>query len=240
MDDFIYGSRAKIGLIYPASGWVMEPEFNLMAPKGVATLTTRVETGIVNVENMSTMSVNSMAAAKLLTEAPVDVLAFGCTSASFVNGREYEENLINNMELETGVKSLSTSMSIIKALNYLNINKISLATPYIDEVNKKALNYVEENNIKIFKSKNLGLNLDRDIDRLDLEAVYDLIKSVDHSDSQAIVVFCTGVRTIPIIKMLETDLNKPIITAIQATFWNCLRTVGINEKLNDFGRLLSV
>ncbi len=42
MKDFSYGARAKIGLIYPAQGWVMEPEFYAMSPEGVITCTTRV------------------------------------------------------------------------------------------------------------------------------------------------------------------------------------------------------
>ena len=41
MDD-IYGWRARIGLLYPFGGWVMEPEFYQMAPPGVITLTARV------------------------------------------------------------------------------------------------------------------------------------------------------------------------------------------------------
>ena len=39
MDD-IYGWRARIGLIYMASSWVMEPEFHAMAPPGVTIHTT--------------------------------------------------------------------------------------------------------------------------------------------------------------------------------------------------------
>ena len=240
MNDFIYGSRAKIGLIYPASGWIMEAEFNLMSPKGVATLTTRVPTGTVNIENMNSMSVHSIEAAKLLSEAPLDVMALGCTSASFVNGVEYEERLLKKMELETGVKCTSTSKSIIKALNSLETNRISLFTPYIDELNEKAISYIKENDIEIVNFKGLGLNTDREIDRLDLEAIYRSIKSIDTEESDAIVVFCTGLRTVPIIKMLETDLNKPVITAIQATFWNCLRLAKINDEITEFGTLFAV
>ena len=50
MDDLDYGGRAKIGLIYPAMGWVMEPEFNAMAPKGVSIQTTRVMNGSTDKE----------------------------------------------------------------------------------------------------------------------------------------------------------------------------------------------
>jgi maleate isomerase len=40
--------------------------------------------------------------------------------------------------------------------------------------------------------------------------------------------------------MLERDLKKPVITAIQATFWNCLRLCNVNEKIKGFGSLFSM
>lgn len=240
MDDFIYGSRAKIGLIYPAPGWTMEAEFNLMAPKGVATLATRIESGVIDVNTMNSISEKSIKAAKLLAEAPVDVIALGCTSASFVNGLEYERKLLHEMENETKVKCITTSLSIINALKTMGINKVSVATPYIDEVNEKAKSYIKESGIDIVNFKGLGLTRDSETNSIDLESIYRLGKSVNNDECEAVLLLCTGIRSVPIIEMLETDLNKPVITAIQATFWNCLRLCNVNEKIKGFGSLFSV
>ena len=101
MDDLDYGGRAKIGLIYPAMGWVMEPEFNAMAPKGVSIQTTRVMNGSTDKEGLNDLIIaGTKQAASLLAAIPTDILMFGCTSASFCNGVEYEKNMIAEMEKE--------------------------------------------------------------------------------------------------------------------------------------------
>lgn len=92
MDDLDYGGRAKIGLIYPAMGWVMEPEFTAMAPKGVSIQTTRVMNGSTDKEGLNDLIIaGTKQAASLLAAIPTDILMFGCTSASFCNGVEYEK-----------------------------------------------------------------------------------------------------------------------------------------------------
>ena len=54
MKDY-YGWRAKIGLIYPAEGLVMEPEFCAMAPEGVSIHTARVDLTETTVDGLSNM-----------------------------------------------------------------------------------------------------------------------------------------------------------------------------------------
>jgi maleate cis-trans isomerase len=54
--DDIYGWRARIGLIYPFAGWVMEPEFYRMAPPGVTTLTARVTLTAATIDGLADMA----------------------------------------------------------------------------------------------------------------------------------------------------------------------------------------
>ena len=49
---------------------------------------------------------------------------------------------------------------------------------------------------------------------------------------------CTALHAIEIIKFLEDDLQKPVVTSNQATFWNMLRLAGVNDKIEGFGQLL--
>lgn len=239
MNDFMYGGRAKIGLIYPATGWVMEPEFYAMSPEGVSTYTTRVSLKDVSAEELSKIGDRAVEAAKLLAEAPMDVIALGCTSGSFVNGYEYDQNLIKRMtEITGGIPSTTTSTAVVAAFKALGAKKIAIATPYIDEVNIKAKEYFETCGFEVVKLKGLQLLYDTEIDNVDLEHVYKLAKEVDTADADAVAVLCTGIRSVPVLQALETDLGKPVISAIQATFWHCLRIAGVKEKISGFGSLL--
>lgn len=239
MNDFMYGGRAKIGLIYPATGWVMEPEFYAMSPEGVSTYTTRVSLKDVSAEELSKIGDSAVEASKLLAEAPMDVIALGCTSGSFVNGYDYDQNLIKRMtEITGGIPSTTTSTAVVAAFKALGVKKIAIATPYIDEVNIKAKEYFETCGFKVVKLKGLQLLYDTEIDNVDLEHVYKLAKEVNTADADAVAILCTGIRSVPVLKALETDLGKPVISAIQATFWHCLRMAGVKERITGFGSLL--
>lgn len=239
MDDLDYGGRAKIGLIYPAMGWVMEPEFYAMAPKGVSIQTTRVMNGSTDVDGLNDLILaGTKEAAKLLTCIPTDILMFGCTSASFCNGKEYEAKLIKEMEMETGLPFITTSTSVVEAIKAVGAKKISFATPYIDDLNKLAKNYLESHEIEVLNMKGLGFLYDKDMDSTPLEKIYSLAKSVDSDESDAVVILCTGVRSVPIIEMLEKDLGKPVISAIQASMWYSLKKLGIDTKeVKGYGSL---
>jgi len=240
-DFFSYGGRAKIGLIYPAPGWVMEPEFYAMSPPGVATYTTRIHLHDVDVEGMAKFGNGSIEATQLLAEAPLDVIALGCTSGSFIKGSAYDREMIKRMEqVSGGIPCTTTSSAVITSLRSLKVKKVAVATPYVDEVNLRAQVFLEENGFTVTNLQGLGLLYDSEIDRQDLETVYNLAKETDTKDADVVAILCTGIRSMPILQALETDLGKPVISAVQATFWQCLRLAGVKEKIAGFGSLLEL
>jgi len=60
------------------------------------------------------------------------------------------------------------------------------------------------------------------------------IKGVD-----AILLSCGNIRSIEIIETLEKDVGLPVISSVTATAWKILRTAGIKDKINGYGKLLS-
>ena len=238
MKDFSYGGRAKLGLIYPAPGWVMEAEFNKMSPDGVITCATRISLFETNTEGLSGIGNEAIKAAKLLSQAPVDIIALGCTSGSFMGGAAYDKEVIRKMEESSGIKSITTSSSVVDALKSMGIKKVAVATPYIKEVYDKGKLFLEESGFEVTNIMGLDLLYDSEIDSQSLEAVYKLAKEVNTEDAEAVLILCTGIRSIGIIDHLEKDLKKPVISAIQATFWNSLRKSGVGEKIKGYGKLL--
>ncbi|MNJ79665.1 Arylmalonate decarboxylase [compost metagenome] len=61
--------------------------------------------------------------------------------------------------------------------------------------------------------------------------------SVDHPDATAIFVSCTNFRTVGAIEALEQKLGKPVISAIQASFWHCLELTGAAGAKPGYGSL---
>jgi len=239
----LYGWRARIGLIYMASSINMEPEFYMMAPKGISIHTTRIILPKVTVKGLTEMaeSPEVQRCTELLGTAPLNVIIFGGTSASFIKGYGWDLQIINRMQkISKGIPVTTTSTEVIKALKALNLTKIAFATPYTSEVNEQGRNFLESNGFKVVSEKGLGLEEDHDIGYVGLEAVYDLVKAVDTPEAEGVFISCTNLRTIDTIDTLEKDLKKPVVSAIQASFWGCLRISRVFESIEGFGRLLTI
>src|SRR5699024_8856027 len=140
MNDLPYGWRGKIGLIYIASAYSMEVEFNQMAPQGVTSHTTRValsdQPECFSIDDLSNLQENVLHATKLIAQARVNAIAFGCTSGSFVNGTNYDKQLIDSMENIANIPCTTTATAVSEALKMFQVKKVAIATPYTPEVNE--------------------------------------------------------------------------------------------------------
>lgn len=239
-----YGWRGKLGLVYIASAWSMEAEYADMAPLGVTTHTTRIALSdnpdCFGVNDVSNLGDKVVEATKLLAQAPLNSIAFGCTSGSFTNGIEYDQKLIEEMEeASNGIRCTTTSNSVVKALQSYKVQKIAIATPYSEEMNTLAKKFFQDNGFIITNMTGLGLTSDYDISNTSIETVYQMARQADTKDAEALFISCTGLSTVHMIQTLEEDLGKPVISSNQATFWNSLRLAGIQTKMNGFGSLLA-
>lgn len=235
------GATARIGLIYMASSVVMESEMWAMAAEGVSIHTTRIKLPKVTVEGIEQMmnAPQLEEAARLLGSAPIDVLCFGGTSASFLHGTAYDVALTEKLKGWAPGKKINTaSTATLAALAAVKAGPVALATPYVDGVHQRAIRFLEENGHKVVRHHNLGIDKDTELAEVPLEALYDLVCSVDHPDATAIFISCTNFRSVGAIEALEAALGKPVISAIQASFWHCLKIAGVRGAKPGYGRLL--
>jgi len=236
------GYKARIGLIYMASSIVMDAEMAAMAAHGVSTHTTRIKLPKVTVEGIEAMmnAPELEQAARLLASAPIDVLCFGGTSASFLHGTAYDHGLIAKMKTwAPGIKVTTASTATLAALKAVSAGPVALATPYVDAVHVRAIRFLEENGHKVVSHKNLRIDSDQALAEVPLEEVYRLVREVDHDDATAIFISCTNFRSVGAIEALETALGKPVVSAIQASFWHSVGLVTRAGSKPGYGCLMS-
>ncbi|MFC5068652.1 Asp/Glu racemase [Flaviflagellibacter deserti] len=236
------GYKARIGLIYIASSVVMEAEMWAMAAEGVSIHTTRIHLPKVTIEGIEEMMAHPMLeqSARLVGSAPIDVLCFGGTSASFLRGTAYDKALTAKIvEWAPGPKITTASTASLAALAEVGAGKVALATPYVDEIHQRAIRFLEENGHEVVRHGNLGINSDHALAEVPLEKVYDHVLSVDHPDASAIFISCTNFRSVGAIEALEDKLGKPVISAVQASFWHCLELTGVDGAKPGYGRLFA-
>ena len=124
------------------------------------------------------------------------------------------------------------------ALRRLGVEKVSVAMPYIEEVARAAVKFVEDSGIKVLKAQWLNKK-GFDIAMVSPETLYHLALEVDKPESDALFISCTSLHTFGLIEKLENALGKPVVTSNQATIWNLLRLAGIKDKIEGYGQLLS-
>jgi maleate isomerase len=239
----IYGWRARIGLIYMASSWVMEPEFQAMAPPGVTVHTTRITFTRATVEGVGQMagSTEVERCTELLASAPLHAICFGGTSASFVHGRGWDVAMRERMaKVSNGIPVTTTSTASLAALRAVGATRVVFAGPYIPEVTERGRRFLEANGFAVPHAVGLGLTEDRALGSVPLEDVYRLARDADRPEADALFLSCTNFRTIGVIAALERDLGKPVVSAIQASFWQCLRLAGVADGVEGYGRLLEL
>lgn len=237
-----YGDLARIGLIFIHSSVVMDAEMAAMAAPGVSTHTTRIHLPKVTVEGIDAMmrAAELEQAARLVGAAPIDVLCFGGTSASFLHGTAYDRALIAKLaSWVPGPKITTASTASLAALAEVKAGAVALATPYVPAVHERAIRFLEENGHKVLRHANLGIDDDHALAEVPLEKVFEHVKSVDHPDATAIFISCTNFRTAGVIEALEQELGKPVISAVQASFWHCLELTEVNGAKTGYGQLFN-
>ena len=145
--------------------------------------------------------------------------------------------LIQKMKERNGnIPTTTASTAALDALKALGANRISLATPYPEELTKIQEQFLKDNGIEVlhttWMSKRTTL-----ASEISAETVYNLAVESNDVESEAIFISCVTLHTIELIEKLEKDLKKPVITSSQATMWRLLRLANVTGGVKGYGQL---
>jgi maleate isomerase len=236
----------RLAFLVPAQNTVLEPEIYRMAPQDVTVHFERLvpkkplpdgsPKSIVGF--LMELGEDASRAAKVMTVIDPKVIAFGCTSGSFFKGIKHDEELIQTMEAASGISAITASTAAIKALDELKLKKVCLISPYPDFFNEKAKDFLAANGLKVHAMGSLKTTPGKTALQ-GPEVAYDLAKRACSVDCDGVFCSCTEFRTIEILESFEKDLNKPMISANQATMWLALKRAGFKRPIAGFGQLLT-
>lgn len=149
-----------------------------------------------------------------------EVVAYLCTSGSFINGVAAEEGL-RKVVVDSGARqAVTTSGALAEVLARLELRRISVVTPYYADLTAKLHEFLGELGVETVASEHLGLG--GGIWKVSYRTVAEHILRADRPDAEAIFVSCTNLPTYDLINPLEEALGKPVFTANQLTMWACL------------------
>lgn len=228
----------RFGLIIPSSNTTMEPEFWRMALGWATVHTSRMRLLKIAVDNLEKMEDQMLEAAVRLADAEVDVIGYGCTSGSFFKGKDHDSEIEREITEKTKIPAVATARAVVDALGELKINRVCVASPYTEEINKLEKNFLEQNEIDVLRIKGLSLVDNREVGSKESGAAYEMALEVFVPETQGIFISCTNFRTIEQIEHLEKELDVPVISSNIASFWAMMRKAGAPKKIEGYGRLL--
>ena len=229
----------RIGLVVLATDHATERDFMNMRPgDDVAVYTSRVRNlNPCTVENLQTMApLLTEAASLVLPGSRLDVMAYSCTSASVVIGHDAVAERIH--AARPGIPCVTPLSAAYAGFERMGVTRIAVLTPYIDEVNAMIARHIEGHGMEIAGFTSFQIADDVQMAGLPPEAIYQAALEADRSDAQAMFISCTAIRACDVVERLERTLGKPVVTSIQAMFWQSLRHAGYSRPIEGYGRLL--
>ena len=219
--------HTALGVVAPFD-MELDAELLRWLPPGVDLLMTRTPfvDDVVTVEFAQEVADEEVVASgvRSVTAGRAGVVAYACTSGSFVRGRAGEERLVHAMHAAGSTGALTTSGAIVEALAALNIGRVAVATPYVPTLSHLLDAFLGEYHVTV--TGHAALGLDQRIWEVPYSRTAQLIRQADTPGAEAIVVSCTNLPSYDLIGRMEQELRKPIITANQATMWAALRRMG--------------
>jgi maleate isomerase len=238
LPDIDYGSRLRAGLLIPSGNPVAEPEIRAMLPREVSMLVTRLSLRGSSKAELMRMLDQLEAASELLADAEVDCIVFHCTAVSTF-APELADGIRARIQSASRIKSFTTADAILEGLRWLKARRVSLLTPYIDEVHAREIAFLEANGCEVGGCANLGINSNADMATLEPEAILDWAMDKVDRRADACLISCTAIKSAPVIGRLEQALGLPVLTSNQSMVWHLLRSNGIEGRAEGYGGLFS-
>ncbi|EID55343.1 maleate cis-trans isomerase family protein [Saccharomonospora xinjiangensis] len=166
-------------------------------------------------------SAHLAAATRDVLHVEPEVVAYLCTSGSFVNGVGAEQSLRKVICDAGAPEAVTTSGALAEVLRQLDLRRISVLTPYDADLTARLHDFLGELDVDTVSSDHLGLG--GGIWKVSYRTIAERILAADHSEAEAIFISCTNLPTYDVIDPLEEALGKPVLTANQLTMWACLR-----------------
>lgn len=240
------GWRMKFAVIAPSTNTSVQPEYDDMRPFGVTNHFERIaipDTRVTDDESFMVMLNNirnsTMDSAEVAMSMDPGCLIMGMSAETFWDGADGAEKLQKKMEEKTnGVPVIMGSHAVDAAIAaYGNIKKIGIITPYAPVGDANVKKYFEDIGYEVVHLKGLAspspMLIAHETPQTLKRAAIEVSEGVD-----AVIQAGTNLAFAKVAAMAEFWLEKPVIAINTATYWHALRTMGINDKIPGFGRLL--
>ena len=234
--------RAAIGLVVLATDQTMEHEFRRLMPlDGVAVYNTRVYNDAdITPDTLRAIGERIAPATDLILPGmKLDVVGFGCTSATMTLGEDYIFEAIR--KARPGVACTTPVTAALSAFRALKARRIGVLTPYAPPVNAIVRRYFEDKGVEVAAFGTFDKIDDREAARISPDSIREGVRLLTRrADVDAVFVSCTSLRLAENVAEIEAATGLPVTSSDHALAWHCLRLAGVADTVPHGGRLFAL
>ena len=164
------------------------------------------------------------------------------TSLSFYRGPEGNEEILRALRDGSGVPVTTMTDSVLEALAAVRARRIAVGTAYTDPVNAALTRYLTASGYEVVS-----------LEAMHLKAVEDVLATTDDDlialgeraiaaaeAPDCLFISCGGLRTLPVVPVLEAAHGLPVISSATAGAWGAARLAGHSGRSAGHGRLFEI
>lgn len=244
----VLGTRALFGVLGPSTNTIVQPEFEAMRPHGVTNHYSRIFTPNAKAVSNETFLAGARAIAQNVDEAVRSVLTceptylvMGMSAVTFFGGAKGADEYRDHVASISGLGVSTGALACIAALKaYGGCRNIAIISPYFPAMNAEVSRFFGDHGYTVVRDRALECPTWVDIARVREETLRNVIvNELNGDDVDAIIQVGTNLCMAAFAAEAERWLGKPVIAINTATYWHALRTCGLEDKIQGFGRLLS-
>jgi len=241
------GYRMKFGVLGPSTNTIVQPDFDDLRPRGVTNHYSRIHVDNAKAVSNETFMAGAWeisnqthdAVRRVLTCEP-NHLVMGMSAVTFFNGAEGGRKWREAVEEIAGIGVTTGSEATVAALEaYGGIKKVAFLSPYYPTANAEVRSFLSDYGFETVRDVALQRPSWIAIAETTPEMLRETFLQLDGDDVDALIQVGTNVDGMRFCAAAETWLGKPVIAINTATYWHALRTVGIADQIDGFGRLMA-
>lgn len=225
----------SIGLMVPINNTTMEPELRAWLPEVSRCHTVKIPRGkgLLTPEVLPEYLDGAFELARQFGSEGLEVLAYGCTAASFLAGPRADRQMQSRLSDSLGLPVVTTAQSMISALQLLGVSRVALVTPYSDMVNQRLRQYLADESIEVCAADSLHAPDVDALGRITAGEVAAMARTVMTDACEAMFIACSQLPTFEILKPLAAEFGRPVCSSIQATADEARRCLGSDPQVGQ-------
>ena len=242
----------RIGLLVPSSNTTMETEIPAMLrarerlrPEDTFSFhSARLRMEDVTPEALRAMNEQTERVTAELADVRPDAVATACLVAIMAQGPgnhcAAEAEIAAILEREHApAPVVSSAGAIVDALHALGARRIGIVAPYLEELTRLVVAYLEDAGIEVADAISLEVPDNRAVAALDPYDLEQHWRRLDLRGCDALVLSaCVQMRSLEVLEEVERRSELPTVSAATATTWAILRALDVEPVAPGAGALL--